>query len=137
MVDTVEIGAATLSDIPAMAAIWPLTMRPNPVMNFIFPDHLYDVSAPQRYIQVVYERVFKKPNTLFFKATCRLTQELVGFIGFRYLDENTEQKSIELLAPPHLPMNADIKLYNNYFGGREEREKRISARKPYVGESLI
>ena len=126
MADEVEITPASPEDIPTMASIWPQIMRINPVMNFVFPNYLCDFPAPREYIHHVYELAFRRGTSHFAKATCKETGEMVGYVSFRVEDGkgNGEQRS-KTLHP--LPKDADLELYDMYFGGRARKEKEHMA----------
>lgn len=139
MADNVVLSPASESDIPTLAAVWPITMRINPVMNFIFPNQIYDSSAPFTYILRVYEHAFQHGSGHFLKATCRKTGEIVGFAGFKIKD-GAEKDGLNGKKPqihPPLPDVSDRGLYDLYFGGRARKEELHMAAQNYAGTSWL
>ena len=111
------------------------TMRINPVMNFVFPNHLYDFSAPREYIHHVYEQAFRRGTSHFAKATCKETGEMVGYVSFRVEDGKGDgEQNSKTLHP--LPKDADLELYHMYFGGRARKEKEHMAGLKYACEFM-
>ena len=137
MADIVVLSPASRNDISTLAAIWPITMRINPVMNFIFPNQIYDPSAPYAYILRVYEQALQQGTTHFLKATCRKTGKIVGFAGFKVKDgaEKNGLKAKEIIPHPPLPDNSNRELYNLYFGGRVRKEELHMTAQNYAGTS--
>lgn len=137
MADNVVLSRASRNDISTLAAIWPITMRINPVMNLIFPNQTYDSSAPFAYILRVYEQALQQGTTHFLKATCRKTGKTVGFAGFKVKHgaERDGLKAKELQPHPPLPDNSDRELYNVYFGGRVRKEELHMTAQNYAGKS--
>lgn len=138
MADNIDISPATRDDISTLAAIWPVTMRTNPVMNFIFPSHIYDSSAPFAYILRVYEKASLRRTNHFLKATHRKSGEITGFALFKVEAGETRTGSLEKSGlnekeEPPLPENTDKELYDLYFGGRARKEEMHMAAQNYAG----
>ena len=83
----VDIFPALIQDVTALAAIWPVSMRANPVMNFMFPNQIYDSRAPHEYIRLKYEHLFRQPGSYFIKASDEQTGEIVGYLGYRLVEK--------------------------------------------------
>ena len=147
MAEDIDVSPASVKDIPTFAAIWTVSMKINPVMNFIFPNQIYDASAPYEYIRHVYEHASRQAGYQFVKATSKTTGETVGYCGFRKVEGSTEgvderKNAVEPhhekdLKPQHpLPYNTDMDLYDEYFRGRARKESMHMAGQRYAGMSL-
>lgn len=123
MADEVDVTPASPEDIPTIASIWPQTMRTNPVMDFVFSNHLYGCSAPRKYVHHMYEQAFRQGTSHFAKATCKETCEMVGYMSFRVEDGKGNDKQ-NSKAPHPLLRDADLELYDMYFGGHAKKEKK-------------
>ncbi|KAL2045976.1 hypothetical protein ABVK25_011865 [Lepraria finkii] len=123
MADEVDVTPASPEDIPTIASIWLQTMRTNPVMDFVFSNHLYGSSAPRKYVPHMYEQAFRQGTSHFAKATYKETCEMVGYMSFRVEDGKGNDKQ-NSKAPYPLLKDADLELYDMYFGGRARKEKK-------------
>ncbi|MCJ1460411.1 hypothetical protein MMC28_010793 [Mycoblastus sanguinarius] len=136
MAESVDIVPATLEDLPAISSIWPQSMKFDLMMNFIFPNHLYDPSVPEKAMYNMYARAMQQPNMQFFKAVSRARGDTVGFAGWRREDGN-EARDKDYRIRPEWPDGVDAETATLYFGGLMRIEKMLmSGRKHVVLTSL-
>ena len=136
MAESVDIVPATLEDLPAISSIWPQSMKFDLMMNFIFPNHLYDPSVPEKAMYNMYARAMQQPNMQFFKAVSRARGDTVGFAGWRREDGN-EARDKDYRIRPEWPDGVDAETATLYFGGLMRIEKMLMSGRKHVGESYL
>lgn len=136
MAENISVANATIDDLPNLAHIMPLAMQIDPISNFLFPNQIYDLSAPREFILRVYKQAFSEPTSNFFKATCKSTEQIVAFAVVR-IDDGGELQKSPSKGPPPIPDAMDEQFAMMYLGGLMQKKKRHMAGRKHAGKPRL